>query len=326
MDDRARADESGSTTRWTRRPVVVVGLGGALFLGSAALGSVLMHGSRSAVAVQSSVVLLAGIALALAIVGGIVHAMGQWHLPLRRLREKLRQVHEGEAPIEELDQVHGQLAGLVPTLRRILGDLKQLRAQVSRLEGETRQRVEQRTDALQRTIGSLRQQAIKDPLTGLYNRRMFDQSIDPVVQRCREGGSDLCALTMDLDNFKFLNDSLGHAAGDELLRAVGQIIRSAIRDHDLAFRCGGDEFVILMPGSPEKAGEALAQRLSSLVDALGKTHRLAYPPRLSIGVVGLCASGLADGATLLAEGDRRLYAQKAARKDQRARASAGPAA
>src|SRR5688572_28675145 len=127
-----------------------------------------------------------------------------------------------------------------------------------------RQKVASRTDALERTIGSLRQQATRDVLTGLFNRRFLDQYITQSVTRHVKENRDLCLLMMDIDHFKMLNDTLGHAAGDDLLRAIGQLIRSAIRGEDVGFRMGGDEFVVLLPGSGTDAGQSLATRLMSL--------------------------------------------------------------
>src|SRR5690606_14641280 len=128
-------------------------------------------------------------------------------------------------------------------LAEILHDLRQQKTAVAELHAETRQRVAQRTDALERQLGSLRQQASRDKLTGLYNRRMLDQCLNQLVDECRAGRRALCLLMMDADYFKQLNDTLGHAAGDDLLRSIGQIIRSALREQDLAFRYGGDEFI-----------------------------------------------------------------------------------
>ena len=130
----------------------------------------------------------------------------------------------------------------------MLRDSRRKRAEAAALEHETRQRIANRTDALERTIGSLRQQATRDVLTGLFNRRMLEEYLPQAVKRCKEARIGLCLLMIDVDHFKLLNDTLGHAAGDELLKTIGQLIRSTIREKDLAFRCGGDEFVVQLEG------------------------------------------------------------------------------
>ena len=98
-------------------------------------------------------------------------------------------------------------------------------------------------------------QATRDALTGLLNRRSLDIEIDRAVEQFQSVGTDACLLMIDIDHFKGLNDTLGHAAGDELLKSIAQIMRSAIRNSDQAFRCGGDEFVILLGGCGIRAGQ-----------------------------------------------------------------------
>ncbi len=181
------------------------------------------------------------------------------------------------------------------------------------MENTLRQHVASRTTALERTIGSLKQQAIRDALTGLHNRRAMNEHLPQAVERCREGKSDLCLLMIDVDYFKQLNDACGHPAGDELLRNIGQIIRSTIRDGDAAFRYGGDEFAIVMEGQTESSGRALADRLRSLVDALARTIKVAPSPRLSIGIATLEQVSPKEASTLLHAADRSLYEVKKAR-------------
>ena len=176
------------------------------------------------------------------------------------------------------------------------------------------QRVANRTDALERALGSLREKASRDAMTGLYNRRMLDETLPKLVAESVSGRRPLTVLMVDVDYFKMLNDTLGHAAGDELLRAIGQIIRSTARASDLAFRAGGDEFVVVMPEADPSAGPALRDRLVSLVDGLAKTLRVEKRPRLSIGVAHLRDAEEPTASGLLAQADKALYAVKGARK------------
>jgi diguanylate cyclase (GGDEF)-like protein len=251
-----------------------------------------------------------------------VHHLYRWWLPLRRLGKTLLLIRQGQAPIDELSRITGPLGSFRMVLQAMLRELRQAKVELAICQHETRQRIAQRTDALERLVGSLRQQANRDPLTGLYNRRMLDQHLSTIVNRSRADNADLAVLMLDLDHFKILNDTLGHGAGDELLRTVGQLIRSSIRERDLAFRCGGDEFVILLPDHGFGVGHVLARRLVSLVDELGRTLRTPLPLGLSTGLV--CASELSDpsGPGLLLEGDKRLYATKADRKAAQKRTAA----
>ena len=234
-----------------------------------------------------------------------------WNEPLARLEALLPEVREGREPIEALAAIGGRLAPLAGQIRELLRELRQERSSTKHLREEIRQRVASRTEGLERTIGALRQQAARDPLTGLFNRRMLDAYLPEAIERCKAEDRPLCLLMIDVDHFKQLNDSLGHPAGDDMLRSLAQIIRSTIGEADIAFRCGGDEFVVVLEGCDDDAGRALAARLSSLADALGRTFHLACPPRLSIGISSLSNLRELSAAALWRQADEALYQIKA---------------
>jgi diguanylate cyclase (GGDEF)-like protein len=237
-----------------------------------------------------------------------------WVWPVRHFNQLLPRIRAGELPIDSLSEVEGGLKELTAHVQSLLHELRQQKTHVKEIEAELSQRIANRTDALERTIGSLRQQAVRDPLTGLYNRRMLDQYLPDAIEKCRAKKINLALLMIDVDYFKILNDTLGHASGDELLRNIGQIIRSTIREDDTAFRCGGDEFVVVLPACDEASAEAFAKRIESLVTALAKTLRIQQPPALSIGMATLGQVGAPSATALLEEADRRLYQNKSARK------------
>ncbi|MGH7179171.1 MAG: GGDEF domain-containing protein [Tepidisphaeraceae bacterium] len=249
-----------------------------------------------------------------------------WARPLSRLREMLPGIRAGEIPIEELAGVGGGVKVLVPELRELLIDLKRQKLVMAQLNEDLRQRVARRTDALERVIGTLRHQATRDVLTGLFNRRMLESYVPELIESCNTTKSELAVLMIDVDNFKMLNDSLGHAAGDELLRDIGSLIRSSIRHEDAGFRVGGDEFVILMPQATPEAASALAKRLISLLDVHARMLRVASKPRLSIGVALLSEAGEANPQSLLQLADQRLYDVKRAARLGRAVNSSANAA
>ena len=240
-----------------------------------------------------------------------------WAGPVRRLLLLLPRVRAGEAPIDELVNIKGGLVAVVPQLQELLHDLRQQKQAVAELHEEIRQRIATRTDALERKIGSLRQQAVRDGLTSLHNRRMLDEFLPQLMEKCRDERTDLCLMMIDLDDFKLLNDTLGHCAGDDFLRDVGRLIRSSVRDQDAAFRYGGDEFAIVLPGATLEAAQSLGERLASLVDALTRPLRVDRKPRLSIGFA--MRSSLKDPsvANLLAQADKSLYEAKTAHKAQK---------
>jgi diguanylate cyclase (GGDEF)-like protein len=274
--------------------------------------------SREPVAGAWTVQVILALATLVAGCWGEVHRYRTWTRPMRQLQELLPTVRGGELGPEALDPITGGPSALVPAIQDLFADLKTQRAMIVELESEMRTKVANRTDALERTIGSLRQQATRDALTGLFNRRFLDQYLAHAVTRHLRQRKDLCVLMIDVDYFKLLNDTHGHAAGDDLLKAIGQLIRSAIRGEDVGFRCGGDEFVILLPDSGPEAGQILGDRLASLVDALGKTIKgLTKAPRLAYGLANLRNASEQTPAAVLAMADRALYEVKRARKSHR---------
>ena len=248
---------------------------------------------------------------------GIIHCQRVWMSPAEQLQKLLPLVHRGEVPMEQLDEIEGGPRILIPAIQELLRDLRSQRAAIAEMEIEMRQRAANRTHAIERTIGTLRNQATRDPLTGLFNRRFLDQYLAQSIQRHRKDQKDLCLLMIDVDYFKAVNDTLGHAAGDHLLKSIGKLIGSTIRGEDVGFRFGGDEFAVLMPGSNAEAGQALAGRLISQVDKLCQTMNVEKHPRLSIGhgTLTQCSDGTPQ--SLLAEADRVLYEVKKARHSLR---------
>jgi diguanylate cyclase (GGDEF)-like protein len=168
---------------------------------------------------------------------------------------------------------------------------------------------------VQRRTAELRHQALHDKLTGLPNRALIVDRASQLLARGRRQQLPVAALFIDLDNFKDINDTLGHGAGDELLQAVAMRLIKTVRESDTVGRMGGDEFVVLTEAASLTAGpEVVAQRL---IDVLQEPFHLgpaeaAYPVTASIGV----AIGDRESATdLLRDADVALYQAKAAGKN-----------
>jgi diguanylate cyclase (GGDEF)-like protein/PAS domain S-box-containing protein len=166
-----------------------------------------------------------------------------------------------------------------------------------------------------RLEAQLQDLAMRDALTGLTNRRGFEQLAAHAVGAAHRAHRSDALLYIDLDGFKEINDTFGHAEGDAALRAVGEVLRAAVRDHDLVARLGGDEMVVYVSGLQRRGeGECIAARLRSALDAhnrdaaaAGRPYRIAF----STGVAELAPNDTL--ATLLARADAALYRAKQAR-------------
>ena len=153
--------------------------------------------------------------------------------------------------------------------------------------------------------------ALRDPLTGLGNHRAFHEELDRQVSAALRYEVPLTLLLLDLDEFKAINDGRGHAAGDRVLRAFGELLTVAIRRADRAFRIGGDEFAVLLPHTDLAGSHVVARRL--LTQALEPTLRIAdaEPISFSGGMSSLPELGLGP-AELFTQADAALYAAKRA--------------
>lgn len=175
-------------------------------------------------------------------------------------------------------------------------------------------------ETLAQSQATLREQSTRDGLTGLVNAREFHRQVAEEVARHRRYGRPFSLLMLDLDHFKAVNDTYGHLAGDEVLRAVAGLIQGAVRPTDLVARYGGEEFVIVLPETTGAGASALAERLRRHV----ADHAIPVP---TDGAVSLTVSvGLAvfpedadSLETLLNAADKALYAAKAAGRNRATR-------
>jgi diguanylate cyclase (GGDEF)-like protein/PAS domain S-box-containing protein len=164
---------------------------------------------------------------------------------------------------------------------------------------------------------TLHAQAVRDSLTGLYNRRYMEQALEREVLRAARNGRAVGVIMLDLDHFKDFNDSRGHEAGDALLRALGDYLLSHVRAEDIACRYGGEEFVIILPEASPEMSRFRAEELWKGVQVLHVNHHgeLLRGVTASFGVASFPQHG-ATMAQLLRAADMALYAAKRQGRDR----------
>jgi diguanylate cyclase (GGDEF)-like protein len=161
-----------------------------------------------------------------------------------------------------------------------------------------------------RLMETMAHQARHDNLTGLLGHRAFHESLEAILH----GGAPIGGFTLasvDIDDFKKINDSFGHPVGDEALRLVAEALRSSVREQDAVFRVGGEEFAVLLPGLAARDAVPLADRLRAAVTGIS----FRVPLRISIGLAAWPADA-ADRDGLLARADAALYSAKRGGKDR----------
>jgi len=164
---------------------------------------------------------------------------------------------------------------------------------------------------------TLRNQSIRDPLTGLFNRRYMEETLERELRRAERSGGALGVVMLDLDRFKMFNDTYGHDCGDMLLRELGGVLKSVIRVGDVACRYGGEEFVLILPGADTEITRQRAERLRESVKRLFVSHRgqSVGSITLSAGIAAFPQHG-STGEVLLQAADAALYRAKSEGRDR----------
>jgi diguanylate cyclase (GGDEF)-like protein len=163
----------------------------------------------------------------------------------------------------------------------------------------------------------LRGQSIRDPLTGLFNRRFMEESLERELRRAIRGKQQVALLMLDVDQFKRFNDTFGHQAGDALLRALGNLLKESTRGQDVVCRYGGEEFAFVLAGASLDAARTRAELLREDVKQLNAQHggQLLGAVTLSIGIAVFPENG--DSAEqLLKAADDALYRAKESGRDR----------
>lgn len=177
----------------------------------------------------------------------------------------LVEISLGTPPVAvELTLVPIEQPGGTPLLV-LTGRRRTLAPLVEQRLGELNRRYDEKVRELASLTGKLRELATTDALTNLFNRRAFLERAQVEWSRARRHGVPLACVAMDIDHFKRINDRFGHAAGDDVLKVVGSLLRTTVRASDIPARMGGEEFIALLPQTSESGAALLAERVRSRI-------------------------------------------------------------
>lgn len=163
----------------------------------------------------------------------------------------------------------------------------------------------------------LRDLSVRDPLTGLFNRRYLTESLGREMTRCKRRNLPLSVMLLDLDHFKIFNDTLGHPAGDAMLMAFANLLKKSVRNEDIACRFGGEEFILIMP---EMDMEVTISRANELLEATRKLevmHDGQILPQITTSIgIAMFPLHSTDASKLITSSDNALYAAKNSGRDR----------
>ena len=186
-----------------------------------------------------------------------------------------------------------------------------------RLSREIVLQVRQEAQVAAQLYEDLYEKAVRDPLTGLYNKRVLLERFEQDHAQARRSKRPLCAMVIDIDHFKQVNDTHGHDVGDQVLAAVASVISANVRVEDLAARFGGEEFVLLLRDTPAHVAGVLAERLRKKVAAVAIEHGdHIIQVTVSTGYASSREPGVQVPMDLFTRADRRLYEAKHAGRDR----------
>ncbi len=259
--------------------------------------------------VLASVNRLQDVVLAVTLIGGLVFLLLAWlaasgiSRPLERLTERARRLEQGD------ETVSFDMPGGSAELRRLSAALQGMSGKLLDSKHFLESKVAERTAELQRLNRELETLARTDALTGVANRLAGNERLQQEFARFRRSGEGYALLLMDIDHFKRVNDTYGHATGDLVLRHVASVVGSALRETDFMARVGGEEFMVLLPLTGLTQAQGVAEKVRAAV---------CTAPVLPIGEVavsiGVATVSVDDGDADIAvvRADSQLYRAKAA--------------
>ncbi|GMU36600.1 MAG: hypothetical protein AMXMBFR22_07910 [Phycisphaerae bacterium] len=223
--------------------------------------------------------------------------------PINALCEAMAAFSSGYLDVRSRVDRRDEIGKLSATFNLMADQHQRAHESLIQLNNELERRVARRTKLL-------RHLATRDSLTGLHNRRYFDEMLRRRFAEAERYGHVISCMMIDVDDFKTVNDRLGHAEGDRRLVLAASVIRRQMRVSDVGARFGGDEFVILLPHTDREQAKTLARRISAELIAAQHENNVECPTTLSIGVADTIALEPRDAERLLQAADQALYDAK----------------
>ena len=233
--------------------------------------------------------------------------------PMRRLMFAARAVGAGRLDVRVPARSSDELGLLTHAFNHMTQRLAQSQEQVANYQRTLEDQVAQRTRELEIATAHAFKLAQHDTLTGLPNRSLLNQRLKRIIAHAQRDGTHVGCLFLDFDHFKRINDTLGHDAGDQLLKAIAQRIEGATRESDTVARLGGDEFVVVVPGlDPAQGSFEVLAVIQRIRESLLAPFRLSdQTPTLTCSIgVAIYPLDAHDGGTLIKQADTAMYAAK----------------
>ncbi len=236
--------------------------------------------------------------------------------PIHALIHGSERVAKGELEEKVLIESNDEIGNLAQSFNEMMGKLKkstsekdQALAQLKILNKTLESRVEKRTRELEILNRELEHQALHDSLTDLPNRALVQDRVQQAIIRAARNKKTFAVIMLDLDRFKEINDTLGHDVGDQLLKEVGQRLRSVVREVDTVGRIGGDEYFLILPGADRHAALQVANKILNVLEPSFLFEEISFSVSASMGIALYPDHGK-DTATLFKRADVAMYAAK----------------
>ena len=233
--------------------------------------------------------------------------------PMRRLMRAARAVGSGRLDVYVPAKSADELGLLTHTFNHMTQRLAESQGEVAHYQHTLEEKVAQRTKELEVATAHAYKLAQHDILTGLPNRSLLNQRLRQILAQALRDGTQVACLFLDFDNFKRINDTLGHDAGDQLLQAIGQRLTKAVRESDTVARLGGDEFVLVLPSlSAADATFEVMAVISRVRESFVEPFRLSDQiPTLTCSIgVAIYPVDAPDAITLIKQADTAMYSAK----------------